>query len=180
MQKISISAVVLGLLSACTSPYGNYTTISEAYNAQMADDAAQELSELYPPATTHLMVSQPTPDAYGVELVKKLREYGYAIENGADVNSPVSTTDVFREVSSSKPDLSKNHTDAKPSVSVPVIKTAGADNVQAGNRSIFYIVDQIEAGLYRVTIRIDSKVLSRVYRGSSKGILPAGSWTRKE
>lgn len=179
MQKPILSALVIGLLSACASPYGNYTAISEAYNVHMADDAAQELSELYPPASTHLLISQPIPDAYGMGLVKKLRENGFAIENGDGVNSRASSKDTTLSLAS-KPDLSKNHTDAPPSVSVPILKIAGADNVQGSNRSIFYIVDQIEAGLYRVTIRIDSKILSRVYRSSSKGILPAGAWTRKE
>ena len=177
MQKLILSALVLGLLSACASHYGNYTKIPERDNAQMADDAAKELVSLYPPASTHLMLAQSIKDSYGAELVKQLRENGYAIEDG---DSLFSSTASIPTASSDKPDLSKKHTNAEQSPSVPATKAAGSDSAQGVNRSIGYIVDQLEVGLYRVTIEIDSKVLSRVYMSSRNGILPAGSWTRKE
>jgi len=134
---------------------------------------------LYPPASTHFILSQSAKDAYGVELVKDLRENGYAIEDSDSVSSLFSSTASLPDASS-KPDLSKNHKTPEPSAAVSVTQTAGADTAQSTRRSIAYIVDQLEVGLYRVTISIDSHVLSRVYTGSSKGILPAGSWTRRE
>jgi hypothetical protein len=74
-------------VTACTSPYGNYAKVTDSYNAQMADDAANELVALYPPATTHLALLQSARDAYGVELVSKLRESGYALEGTEKVNN---------------------------------------------------------------------------------------------
>lgn len=136
MQKIILSALVIGALSGCVSQYGNYTNIPESSNVQMADDTAVELALLYPPASTHLIFSQPTKDSYGEELVKKLRESGYALED----------TDVA---------------------------------TSSGNK-FAYVVDQVGENLYRVQISINSQVLSRVYMSSSKGVTPAGFWTRKE
>ncbi len=136
MQKLIISALILGVLSGCASQYGNYTNIPELNNSQMADDTALELALLYPPASTHLVVSQPTKDSYGEVLVKKLRERGYALE---DSNATTSSSNKFA-----------------------------------------YVVDQVGENLYRVQISINSQVLSRVYMSSSKGVTPAGFWTRKE
>jgi hypothetical protein len=136
MQNLILSSLVIGALSGCVSQYGNYSNISELNNAQMADDTAVELALLYPPASTHLVVSQPIKDSYGEELIKKLRESGYALEYSSAANSSGS--------------------------------------------SLAYVVDQIEGNLYRVQISIDSQILSRVYMSSSKGVTPAGFWTRKE
>ena len=136
MQKLIISALILGVLSGCASQYGNYTIIPELGNAQIAADTALELALLYPPASTHLVLSQSTKDSYGAELVKNLRERGYALE---DSSAATSSSNKFA-----------------------------------------YIVDQIGENLYRVQISINSQVLSRVYMNSSKGVTPAGFWTRKE
>ncbi len=136
MQKLILSVLVLGFLSGCASQYGNYANISELGNEQIAADTASELALLYPPASTHLVVSQPSKDSYGAELVKNLRERGYAL-----VDSSAATS---------------------------------------SSNSLAYVVDQIGENLYRVQISIDSQVLSRVYMSSSKGVTPAGFWTRKE
>ena len=87
MQKLIISALILGILSGCTSQYGNFTNIPESNNVQMSNDTALELALLYPPASTHLVISQPTKDFYGEELIKNLRERGYALEDADAENS---------------------------------------------------------------------------------------------
>ncbi|MES3021685.1 MAG: conjugal transfer protein TrbH [Pseudomonadota bacterium] len=58
---------------------------------------------------------------------------------------------------------------------------AGAAN-QAGEIALAYVVDQpMEAGLYRVTVFINSQSLSRLYQAAKDGaISPAGSWVWKE
>jgi hypothetical protein len=143
MQKQLFAALCLMTVTACTSPYGNYAKVTDSYNTQMADDAASELVALYPPATTHLALLQSARDAYGVELVSKLRENGYALEES--------------EKASSKPK-------AIPAASLP----------------IHYTVDNIGAGLYRVTISVSDHMMSRVYSVTGQDMLPAGAWTRKE
>jgi hypothetical protein len=136
MQKLILSALVLGVLSGCATQYGNFANIPELGNAQMATDTSLELALLYPPASTHLVFSQPTKDSYGEELVKKLRESGYALEV--------------------------------------------ADAANSSDSRLAYVVDQIGENLFRVQISINSQILSRVYMSSSKGVTPAGFWTRKE
>lgn len=81
MRKIAIAAV-LALLVGCatTGPYGNY--LGESTNVdqyQLATEVVQQLVTLYPPAKVRLELQQPTPDAFGVALVKGLRESGYAV-----------------------------------------------------------------------------------------------------
>lgn len=87
MQKQFLSALCLIAITACTSPYGNYAKVTDRYNTQMADDTANELVALYPPASTHLVLLQPAGDAYGIRLVSTLRKSGYAIEETEETNS---------------------------------------------------------------------------------------------
>lgn len=141
MQKALIAALLLTTLNACTSPYGNYAALPNATNAQLADETAHEMTVLYPPATTHLSLSQPVNDAYGMELVKQLREAGYAVQDDDKETLPAADTELL---------------------------------------PISYTVDGISNGLYRITLRANSQVLSRVYSATNDGFVPAGSWTRKE
>jgi len=179
MQKRITSALCLTLLTACAPHYGNYANISGAYNATMADDTADELSRLYPPASTHLTLSQPTVDEFGMELVKQLRQMGYAVENSDAIANLFSSPAPKITESSDKKDWSKNHANAEPT-SVSEIKPNESGSAQGASRPIGYIVDHLGENLYRVTISIDSRLLSRVYSSSGKGITPAGAWTRKE
>ena len=180
MQKRITAALCLTVLTACTSHYGNYANISDAYNQTMADDTANELGRLYPPASTHITLSQSTLDDFGAELVKQLRENGYAVEDGDAITSLFSSPAPTLTESSGKTDWSKNHANAEPSTSVAKTKAKESGSAGGVNRSVGYIVDHLGENLYRVTISIDSKLLSRVYSSSGKGISPAGAWTRKE
>jgi len=148
MRKLLL--VTLVALTACSSHSGNYTKVSDAYNVQMADDSASRLAAIYPPASTRLTLSQKTGDAYGTELVKKLHEKGYALEesNVWFSNTPKNTD-----------------TSTKPPVS---------------STKLSYVVDPVGEQLYRVKLTIGPAVLSRVYSITNNIIAPAGSWTRKE
>jgi len=92
MRTSLIAALLLTTLSGCASPYGNYASLPEATNVQMADESAHELALLYPPASTHLSISQMARDAYGMELVKQLREAGYGMQDAGSVTHSADDT----------------------------------------------------------------------------------------
>ena len=153
MQKPFFTVLCLLTASACTSHYGSYAKVTDSYNAQMADDSAKELVTLYPPASTHLQISHETGDAYGIELVKSLRESGYAIEEGK------STATAANNASATTAD-----NEGSPAAILP----------------IHYIIDNIGNALYRVTISAGDHTINRVYSVSGDDMLPVGAWTRKE
>jgi hypothetical protein len=156
MQKLLV--VLCLILSACTPPYGNYTKNVDAVNVQMADDSADELAALYPPASTRFSISQDSKDAYGTELLKSLREKGYALEEGSSLSNFI----------------------VHPTPLATASGAASSPEKTTSNKCFGYIVDQLGEGLYRVTIRIGSACLSRVYSVSGNRIAPAGAWSRKE
>jgi hypothetical protein len=52
---------------------------------------------------------------------------------------------------------------------------------KGGSRALSYVFDQpAETDLYRVTLRIDTQSLSRVYLAKDGSVAPAGYWVRKE
>jgi hypothetical protein len=56
-----------------------------------------------------------------------------------------------------------------------------APALAAGEQSLAYVIDQpLGAGLYRVTVLVDSQSLSRVYQSAGGAVTPAGAWVRKE
>lgn len=76
--------IVLLLFIACTAGcatthFGNYAVVSQGINQTMAQDAANRLAALYPPAHTRFRLMQPTKDAFGVSLVQLLRKKGYSV-----------------------------------------------------------------------------------------------------
>ncbi len=65
-----VAVMLLGLAGCATAPsYGNFAAATQAMDQTMANDAVTQLSDLYPPAKTHLALQQPTPDAFGAALV---------------------------------------------------------------------------------------------------------------
>jgi hypothetical protein len=63
--------------------------------------------------------------------------------------------------------------EVKPGAQAPV----GA----AGEQSLAYVLDQpLDAGLYRVTVLVNSQTLSRVYQSAGGTVTPASAWVRKE
>jgi hypothetical protein len=154
--------VGLGSLAGCATPelpaYGNFTQSAPAAMHQtLADDAAKQLAALYPPATTRLDLQQATPDAFGSRLVESLRAKGYALLE-------------FKPGSK---------TAAVPSTATA---TATATDRSAGaGRPLRYILDQLDANLYRLTVRVGDQSITRAYAPAQSGTLrPAGAWVRKE
>jgi hypothetical protein len=149
-------------LAGCATPersaYGNFTQSAPAAMEQtLADDAVKQLVVLYPPATTRLDLQQATPDAFGSRLVESLRAKGYAL------------------------------LEFKPgakTAALPATATAtdrATDRTASAGKPLRYILDQFDANLYRLTVRVGDQSLTRAYAPAQSGTLrPAGAWVRKE
>jgi hypothetical protein len=82
MRRISFAvtvALAIAFTGCATSPYGNYLKSATVDQQKLAGEAVQQLGTLWPPAKTRFELKQATPDAFGVALIKGLRERGYAV-----------------------------------------------------------------------------------------------------
>ncbi|MDB5890169.1 MAG: Conjugal transfer TrbH family protein [Polaromonas sp.] len=151
-------------LAGCATPglpaYGNFTQGAPAAMQQtLADDAVKQLAALYPPASTRLDLQQATPDAFGSRLVESLRAKGYALLEF-------------------KPGAK---TAALPSTATATATDRATDRTASAGKPLRYIVDQFDANLYRLTVRVGDQSLTRAYAPAQSGTLrPAGAWVRKE
>ena len=156
MRKPIVIVLLAGFLAGCVTQgsygkYGNFTeTMPATYSAQMVDDTVDRLSALYPPANTRLTLQQQPLDPFGTALVGKLRERGYAVV---------------------EPLPHAEQTQAK-SDEVPQPVPRGLD--------LRYVVDQLGASQYLVTVRVGSQSISRAYRTAANRLTPDGYWVRKE
>jgi hypothetical protein len=152
----------LGGLGGCATPelsaYGNFTQSAPAAMQQtLADDAVKQLAALYPPAITRLDLQQATPDAFGSRLVESLRAKGYALLE-------------FKPGSK---------TAALPATATTT--ATATDRAAGAGKPLRYIVDQLDANLYRLTVRVGDQSLTRAYAPAQSGTFrPAGAWVRKE
>lgn len=73
----------LTFLAGCaTQPYGNYVeNNSSTYSKTMADDVAQQLMLLFPPASTRFNMQHQASDSFGAALTENLRVSGYAVHD---------------------------------------------------------------------------------------------------
>ncbi len=159
MLALFIAAVV-SLAGCATSPpppvYGNFVTGLDAlYSQKIAADAVKQLEALYPPARTRFNLQQVTPDPFGTALVTNLRARGYAL-----LELPAAAPAQPKE-------LRKDAT----------TRAASAPD----NMTLSYVLDRpVDLDLYRVTLVIGDKALSRFYQSKDGTVAPAGSWVRKE
>ena len=158
MGKLTaLLCIAFGLAGCASGPaptaYGHFVQVPVAANDKvMADDVANKLGTLYPPARTSIKLRQATPDAFGITLVTALRTKGYALAEF----------------------------DPAQRTGTPA-GTAGGMSATGGDLALAYVVDQpLDAGIYRVTVVLNSQSLSRVYKAKDGGIAPAGYWVRKE
>ena len=83
MRKVIAIAVLALGLAGCSSMrtlYGNFVENPEGLNQkEIASDTVEKITELYPPAKTRFELKQPTPDAFGIALVRGLRDRGYDV-----------------------------------------------------------------------------------------------------
>jgi len=153
-------------LSACATPSGNYTRISNNDYTFMASDTAHQLVQLYPPASTQFQIAQKDGDPYGKSLVSKLRAHGYAIKESSQLGAWIDT--VFTQTSETQP----------PKKASSSAKNKGPHESAA--HSLNYLLDKIDDDLYRVTVTIDNESLSRVYEIRGRHIFAVAAWARKE
>ena len=158
--------VGLGGLGGCATPelsaYGNFTqSAPAAFHQAMAIDAVKQLVAVYPPAHTRLDLQQATPDAFGSRLVESLRVKGYALLEF-------------------KPGSKTAALPATATATATAMATA-TDRAAGAGKPLRYILDQLDANLYRVTLRVGDQSLTRAYLAAQSGTLrPAGAWVRKE
>jgi len=97
-HPIFILMLILWLLSGCaTTQYGNHVqNDSSTHNKVMASDAAYQLLQLYPPASTKFELQHATEDSFGVAFVEYLRGGGYAVQEYKP--SKFATTDTGDEM----------------------------------------------------------------------------------
>jgi hypothetical protein len=157
MRKLIVAILLsLGLAGCAHSPYGNFVENPVGLNQhKIASDTVKKITELYPPAKTRLELQQPTPDAFGMALVRGLRDRGYALlefdPEAATVQQRQQTT----------------------RLDTPTPSESGLP--------LRYVLDQFAGtNMYRVTIMVGNESLTRPYSQESGGIVPAGYWVRKE
>jgi hypothetical protein len=165
MRKFLVTGVLAALtLAGCaTAPFGNYSNAPASYEQGIVADMVTKLSTDYPPARTRLNLEQATPDALGVRLIASLRAKGFAV---AELNKPESAEE-------------GNARDAVRRAAHPFFFRAPAPAQTTVDMR--YVVDQVGIdNLYRVTIWLGDKSLSRAYLAQGDSVTPAGMWVRKE
>jgi len=157
MRKLIVAVLLsLGLAGCAThAPYGNFVENPTGLNQhEVASDSVEKITELYPPAKTRFELKQPTPDAFGMALVRGLRDRGYALLEF-------------------DPEAAKAQQQASTATANPTPTGSGLP--------LRYVFDQFTGtNMYRVTIMVGNESLTRAYSQESGGIVPAGYWVRKE
>jgi hypothetical protein len=155
-----LTAGFVALVGCATSPpppvYGNFVISPDAvHSKKIAADAVKQLEALYPPARTRFNLQQVTPDPFGTALVTNLRARGYAL-----LELPTAASAQPKE----------------PRKDATTRAASAPDNM-----TLSYVLDRpVDLDLYRVTLVIGEKSLSRLYQSKDSTVAPAGSWVRKE
>lgn len=80
MRKMMIPLLLTLVCVGCaTDPYGNFVQGVKVNQHQLAREAVKQFMVLYSPAKTRLEMKQVPSDAFGLSLVNRLREGGYAV-----------------------------------------------------------------------------------------------------
>lgn len=155
MRKLLSMAALAVALTACqTAPYGNFLKDASAQVDQqkLAGEAVKQLAVLWPPAKTKFELQQATPDVFGAELVKGLRERGYA--------------------------LLEYHPEA---AKAKTVAAGDAPASATTTLPLHYVLDKSgTANLYRLTLTVGKQTISRPYIEQDGALVPSGYWVRKE
>ena len=95
MRQVFIVVLAL-VMSGCTtmSKYGSFLPEDQkVVEAKIADDAVKQLIKLYPPAKSRFNMKHAAKGVFGITLVRKLREAGYAVEEFAQRETAVTARD---------------------------------------------------------------------------------------
>ncbi len=175
------------VVCSCAPQSENYTALPSANNMQMAEDTVEKLVQLYPPASTRMLLPGTPADSYGQALEEKLRARGYAVQAGdivadwlAALSSPVIETPVEEVPHSRKPVSKKASKATHKAAPVIAVEVTAQPTARATEVALHYLVDPIGEERYRLAIMADSRVLSRVYARADSRFGAAGAWSLKE
>jgi hypothetical protein len=151
--------------------HGNHLGESSAVDQnQLASEAANQLTALYPPARVKLELQQVAQDPFGQSLVKRLREKGFAIvefdtKGSGKAESPTETAAPAQGLVKEPPK--------------PIITSVDPQAMRT--LSLRYVLDQAGTeNLYRMNLLVGSQSISRPYRIQNGRMVAAGAWIRKE
>lgn len=95
MRQVFI--VVLALVMSGCATMGNYGSFlpedQKVVEVKIADDAVKQLIELYPPAKSRFNMKHEAKGVFGITLVRKLRDAGYAVEEFTKSEAAVAAGD---------------------------------------------------------------------------------------
>lgn len=90
MKGLIWGTICIALLGGCATGRttgGAFSEVPPGYSDVMAIDAANQLSHVFPPATSRLVLATKADDPFGVALVGKLRFAGYAVQEGGSISA---------------------------------------------------------------------------------------------
>ena len=164
MTRYVRAALLLLPLAACATPppapltlaHGNYAQASPEQELSLVSDVVKRLMIAYPSASTRLNLLHPARDAFGVALLASLRGHGYAVSE----REGVAKTTV-------------------PSVQ-PGKEPLFQNPVTAGVRDFRYIVDKADTDVFRVSLWIGARSMSRAYQSTSGKSAAVSPWMNGE
>ncbi len=163
MSRGRVGLWVLLSLAGCVSsaPYGNFVdgTVTPTMQARLAQDTVTKLLDLYPPATTRLVLKHPATDAYGTALTERLRQQGYALTEYRTIPTWVTPAPTRTDATVVEQPEDKDET------GIP----------------LRYVVDGPWDGrLYRVSVFVGRYTVSRVYTVEQQRMADGGAWAKGE
>ncbi|PTQ79433.1 conjugative transfer protein TrbH [Nitrosospira multiformis] len=134
---------------------------------RIAQDATNQLAQLYPPAKTQFNLGLSEPREFGKLLAAKLRTRGYAVSETVKTKR-VLFADTFAGFQQ-KPGVQSDEPQAR-GMETPTAAGQGTE--------LSYTLDTPEhASLYAITLKVGNSYLSRAYLPDAKGVAAAGAWT---
>ncbi|AUH71141.1 conjugal transfer protein TrbH [Legionella sainthelensi] len=79
MKNLCVLFLVIFLSNCASMQYGNFTVASQSKDIYLANDAASQLTQVYPPAQNTFYISQKVSDGFGINLIHELRNKGYGV-----------------------------------------------------------------------------------------------------
>jgi hypothetical protein len=79
MKTLSILLLAIVLSSCASMQYGHFAVTSQSKDIYWAQDAASQLTHVYPPAQNTFYISQKVNDGFGINLIHEMRKKGYGV-----------------------------------------------------------------------------------------------------
>jgi type IV secretion system protein TrbH len=168
-----LTVLLILFLAGCasTSDYGSFVeNDSVTYNQVIAGDVAGQLMQLYPPASTKFNLQHNSEDGFGAVLIQNLRVSGYAIQE----NQP---SKLYRPGRNTNTRPSHNKKTAARTKQRPAQNKVTVTPEEG--TALAYVLDHT-SDVYRLSVMVDNKILTRAYRPYKDSIYPAGSWARRQ